>query len=139
VKNRSLKTDDDAETSYTIRGECMEPKYAERQLLKLADHERAAILLLREALGEKYGLRDFRIFGSKARGDALPDSDIDVIAEVEDIVPEELSKVYDLVFDLNLAHECFISLVLFTRREIEEGPMSESPLYRAVAREGVAP
>ncbi len=33
------------------------------------------------ALGERYGIRNIRVFGSFARGDAGPDSDLDFLVE----------------------------------------------------------
>ncbi len=41
------------------------------------------------------------------------------------------------MFKINLEHDCFISVVIFGRREIEEGPLAESPLYRVIEREGI--
>jgi predicted nucleotidyltransferase len=35
------------------------------------------------AIAEKYGARNVRIFGSVARGEARPDSDIDFLVELE--------------------------------------------------------
>lgn len=32
-------------------------------------------------LGERYGIRNIRVFGSFARGDARPDSDLDLLVE----------------------------------------------------------
>lgn len=34
-------------------------------------------------LGKKYGIRNLRVFGSVARGQATPDSDVDFLVEVE--------------------------------------------------------
>jgi predicted nucleotidyltransferase len=34
-------------------------------------------------LAERHGARNVRVFGSTARGDARPDSDIDILVEVE--------------------------------------------------------
>ena len=33
------------------------------------------------ALGERHGVRNIRVFGSFARGDAEPDSDVDLLVE----------------------------------------------------------
>ena len=33
------------------------------------------------ALGERHGVRNIRVFGSFARGDAAPDSDVDLLVE----------------------------------------------------------
>jgi len=37
----------------------------------------------REELAGAYGITSLRVFGSRARGDARPDSDIDVLIEAE--------------------------------------------------------
>ena len=37
----------------------------------------------REELARSYGITSLRVFGSRARGDARPDSDIDVLIEAE--------------------------------------------------------
>jgi predicted nucleotidyltransferase len=103
----------------------------------LLDSERTALAELKRKLEERFELIDFRIFGSKARGDAAPDSDIDVMIEIEDYTPVSESEIDDIVFKVNLEHDCFISVVIFGRREIEEGPLGESPLYRVIEREGV--
>lgn len=105
--------------------------------IELPDNERAALSELKRKLGERFELLDFCIFGSKARGEAVPDSDIDVMIEIEDYNPVSESEIDDIVFKINLEHDCFISVVIFGRREIEEGPLGESPLYRVIEREGV--
>ena len=107
------------------------------QNLKLNQNEEQAIIKLNKALRAKYRNIDFYVYGSKARGDATPESDIDVMIELEEYTPEIESAIDDLVFDINLAHDCFISTVMFSKKELEEGPLGESPLYKAIAREGV--
>lgn len=48
-------------------------------LQRLLRSNREAIL----ALAQRYGARNVRIFGSAARGDDHPDSDIDVLVDLE--------------------------------------------------------
>lgn len=105
--------------------------------IALSGSERAALSELKRKLEERFELLDFRIFGSKARGEAAPDSDIDVMIEIEDYNPVSESEIDDIVFKINLEHDCLISVVIFGRREIEEGPLGESPLYRVIEREGI--
>ena len=45
--------------------------------------------------------------------------------------------VIDAVFDINLQYNVFISAVLFSRKELEEGPMSASSLIRSIERDGM--
>lgn len=103
----------------------------------LSENEAAAISKLKKAIEDRFHLIDFRIFGSKARGEAVSESDIDVMIEIEDYNPVTESVIDDLVFKINLEHDCFISTVIFGRRELEEGPLGESPLYRVIEREGI--
>ena len=105
--------------------------------IALSGSERAALSELKRKLEERFELLDVRIFGSKARGEAAPDSDIDVMIEIEDYNPVSESEIDDIVFKINLEHDCLISVVIFGRREIEEGPLGESPLYRVIEREGI--
>jgi len=103
----------------------------------LNENEEKAVLRLKAVLKEKIKLIDFRLFGSRARGDASPDSDIDIMIEVEEYTPAIESLIDDIVFETNLAYDCFISTVIFSKKELEEGPLDESPLYKAIEKEGV--
>ncbi len=103
----------------------------------LSENERAALSKLKKALEGRFELIDFRIYGSKARGEASPESDIDVMIEIEDYNPVAESEIDDVVFKINLEFDCFISTVIFSRKELEEGPLGESPLYRVIEREGI--
>jgi uncharacterized protein len=52
-----------------------------------SENERAALSKLKKALEVRFNLAGFRVFGSKARGEATPKSDIDVMIEIEDYNP----------------------------------------------------
>lgn len=103
----------------------------------LNEKEEEAVLRLKAVLEEKIKLVDFRLFGSRAKGDASSASDIDIMIEVEEYTPATESLIDDIVFDTNLAYDCFISTVIFSKKELEEGPLDESPLYKAIEKEGI--
>jgi len=105
--------------------------------IKLTNNERAAVLRFKEALTAKYNILDFCIFGSKARGDDSPESDIDIMIEIEDYRPEIANEIRNLAFEINLDYDCFITTTIFSKKELEEGPLSESPLYKIIEMEGV--
>jgi len=105
--------------------------------IKLSKNERAAVLRFKEVLKEKYSILDFCIFGSKARGDASPESDIDIMIEIEDYRPDIESEIRNLAFEINLEYDCLITTTIFSRKELEEGPLSESPLYKTIEMEGM--
>ncbi|MEI7671808.1 MAG: nucleotidyltransferase family protein [Syntrophales bacterium] len=103
----------------------------------LKPYELQSLNDLKQSLHLDFQLIDLRLYGSKARGTADADSDIDVMIELEELPPTLYEKVFDLIFDVNLRHGVFISAVLFGRKELEDGPMSASPLFKAIEREGV--
>jgi predicted nucleotidyltransferase len=99
--------------------------------------EKTALDELKRALRERYGVTSVVVYGSKARGDDSPDSDIDVMIVLDDYTPQIEAVVDEMVYEINLAHDCLISVVIFGRRELEEGPLGESPLYKRILAEGV--
>jgi predicted nucleotidyltransferase len=103
----------------------------------LKPYELQSLKDLKQLLNLNFQLIDLRLYGSKAMGTADADSDIDVMIELEELPSTLYDKVFDLVFDVNLRHGVFISAVLFGRNELEDGPMSASPLYKTIEREGV--
>jgi len=66
----------------------------------LRPHIRCLQGQLREAFGER--LRDVRLFGSYARGEATEDSDVDVLVLVDDLAPSEAAKVSDIATRVTL-------------------------------------
>ena len=100
-------------------------------------NEEQAVSKLRETLQNKFNLVDCYVFGSKARGDSSPDSDIDMMIEVEKYSPQIEATIDDLIFEINLAHDCLISIIIFSTKELEEGPLGESPIYKVIKTEGI--
>ena len=101
--------------------------------------ELSAILReLRRGMEELYGDRLERLvlFGSRARGDADPDSDIDVLVVLKgEAKPgEEISMTGYLRSDLSLKYDTLISCVYLSSERYATG---HSPLLQNVRREGV--
>ena len=105
--------------------------------MKLAKYEERALKVLRKHLFEKYPIVAFRLFGSKARGEGRADSDLDGIITIPVNDPVIVADIDDIIYRINLDHDVFISAMIFGRDEIEEGPMSESPIYKIIQKEGV--
>lgn len=106
--------------------------------MALTKTEKNAVRIFKELLADRYPLLDARIFGSKIRGDDTAQSDIDLMIELAEVTPEIESEIYDMAFDVNLENDCFISVVIFSKNEIETGPMSQSPIYKTIMKEGVS-
>jgi len=80
---------------------------------------------------------DLRVFGSRARGDATPDSDLDVFVELEACTPELRQRISEIAWEVGFEMERVISTVVTTRAELELGAMGANPLVLNVAREGI--
>jgi len=95
---------------------------------------------LKERLSESYGerLHAVVLFSSEARGDARPDSDIDVMAVLKTLAGDygdELERGLAAVYPVALRISRRVSMKPLARDEYEQG---ESPLLREVRRSGVA-
>lgn len=93
---------------------------------------------LRQRLERLYGPRlvGLLLYGSQARGDADPGSDIDVLVVLQGPVEpcEEIDRTIDDVAALSLEHDVGIACVFVSEEEYKVGG---SPLLLNVRREGV--
>ena len=105
--------------------------------MKLAKNEEIALEELRGKLFAKYPIIDIRLYGSKARGEGREDSDLDVMIEIPDYDRAMVAEIDDIIYRINLEHDVFISALIFGKDELEEGPMSEAPIYKVIQREGI--
>jgi predicted nucleotidyltransferase len=94
---------------------------------------------LRGKLEELYGPRLVRLvlFGSHARGDAEPGSDIDVLVVLRgDVNPgEEIRRTGGIITELSLANDVVISCLFMDEFRFKH---RNGPLLRNIRREGIA-
>jgi len=103
----------------------------------LKNSELQILYKFKERVGEKMPLHNIVLFGSRARGDGTEESDLDVMIVTDENTPQIRADLYDLTFEFDLEYAIHISPAIFSRKELEEGPLSESPLYKAIQREGI--
>jgi predicted nucleotidyltransferase len=77
-----------------------------------------------------------KLFGSHARGEATPHSDLDVLVLVEQASPDLKNQVLDLAFEVNLAHDVYISPRVIARRIFEDPVWRSTSFIRALEAEG---
>jgi len=80
---------------------------------------------------------DFRLFGSRARGDADDYSDMDIFMEFETVDRELRSRVKNAAWEMTMESGIVVTTLLFSRHEIEESPLRSSPIIRVIMEEGV--
>lgn len=105
--------------------------------MPILPNEKKALNDLKTKLIKNYKVLDLRLYGSKAKGIDVSDSDIDVMIILEDYTSSIESEIDDLIFDINLKYNCFITALFFSHKELEVGPLSESPIYKKIQKEGI--
>lgn len=77
------------------------------------------------------------LFGSRARGDARPDSDWDVLVLLEGkVTAAREQKIYSLLSKVELATEQVLSIIIY-QKDYWQQVLKDSPLYNNVSREGL--
>jgi predicted nucleotidyltransferase len=104
----------------------------------LTEKEKQAVKELIDELKKLYGdnLSRVILYGSKARGDATEDSDIDIMIVLKDVKDKskELEKVIKLTTEIDFRYETLISITLQSE---EEYLKKRSPLLLNVRKEGI--
>jgi uncharacterized protein (UPF0332 family)/predicted nucleotidyltransferase len=102
------------------------------------DELRAVEEFKRRLLAELPGqVKDIILFGSKARGDAHPGSDIDLLVIVDRKTPEVDHVLSEITADILLEKRIDVSALDFTSDQIAELAAIGTPFIRNVADEGI--
>lgn len=100
----------------------------------------AAIQKLRDKLTETFGSEvEVYLFGSVARGTYEAASDIDLLV----LVPFEPTnmieeQIFDLAFDIELQCNVVFGIIVYSKQFWHSGISQVMPLFKNIAREGVA-
>ena len=77
------------------------------------------------------------VFGSRARGEAQPDSDLDVLVLIEHITPALRKTISHCAWEVGFEAGVLIQTVVMSREEAEHGPEQSSLLMLAIREEGI--
>ena len=77
-------------------------------------------------------------FGSRARGEAAPDSDLDICVVLPAVTPELRRRIRLLAWQIGFDEERLVATVIVPENEFEHGPLSATSLVRNIHTEGVA-
>jgi len=108
-------------------------------LSHLTANEQAAITRYAAAIRERFPQRilSLTLFGSKARGDADSESDIDLLVLVDKEDRRFRSELWRIASDLSLEYNIVLSVRVFAETRWAETQRIRPPLYRAVLADGV--
>jgi predicted nucleotidyltransferase len=80
---------------------------------------------------------DLKLFGSKATGRDVEDSDIDVLVVVDHKTPELEDQILDIAFDVNVAHDLYISPRVIGKAILDDPVWQMTAFLRHIVAEGV--
>jgi len=113
-------------------------RHLDEQKRILESHVKQIALVCRDAIRAKYPTARIVLYGSYARGQAGPESDLDLLVLLdEDVTPEKKRIIRDMLYDIGLAEDFVISVII---RSVEKwnSPISQAMLlYRIIQQEGI--
>lgn len=80
---------------------------------------------------------DFKVFGSRARGDSEQYSDLDVFIEVAYLNKTIKDRILEVVWEVSYYNNLVIAPLIYTKEEIENSPLRSSPIVKNIAKEGI--
>lgn len=106
----------------------------------LSEDEQKAIKAFKYRLLDKYPkeIKDLRLFGSKARGDSHPESDIDLLIIVERRTEEIDDFIIELVCDVLNEFGVYLETVTYEKNSFESDLRMQYPFLLNVDRESIA-
>ncbi len=109
-------------------------------MLQLTSDEHAWLDAYRQELNEQYpgAVNRMVIYGSKARGEAHPDSDVDVLLIVKNDAGHLKRPMRRIGYELAATSDAVPSILSYTQDEWETRKESGSPFQQAVERDAVS-
>ena len=107
--------------------------------MQLTVEEQAWLDAYRKALAEEFPdlVEEIVIFGSKARGDAKPGSDLDVLLVIRGTDRRLKDAVRRSAYLLSVGTDVVPSMMVLTREEWSLLRKREAPFWQTVTRDGV--
>lgn len=98
-----------------------------------------AIQEFKSALMSKFGsdVALIQLFGSRARGDARQDSDMDILVVLKEPQEDQISFIYDTAMRLSGEHGTYLSVKIFSKKEFEYYKSIPTMFISNVLREGI--
>jgi len=89
-------------------------------------------------VSQKAKVHEIRIFGSRARGDATEQSDMDVLVVVDRLDHAIEKHISDCAWEAGFAYDIVLVPVVVTTETLKNSPLRESAFVKNVYREGKA-
>ena len=103
----------------------------------MLEKELKIVETFKQLVTRRVKVHEVRVFGSRARGDAAEDSDLDVLVVVDQLDHATEKYISDCAWEAGFPADIVIMPVAITLDNLENSPLRESVFIRTVYREGV--
>jgi predicted nucleotidyltransferase len=104
-------------------------------MLQIRDAQ--VVQLLKQRIQAITEIKQMIVFGSRARGDATEESDLDVFIELSELTPALRREIYLIAWEIGFDHGMVISTFLTTTPLLVDSPLSANPILHVIETEGV--
>src|SRR3989338_3200787 len=88
-------------------------------------------------VSQRVKVHEVKVFGSRARGDASPESDLDVLVVVDYLDHEAEKYISDCAWEAGFPEDIVVMPIAITLDALKNSPIRESVFIKNVYAEGV--
>jgi uncharacterized protein len=104
----------------------------------LTASEKNALEEIKRRVSDLFPIRSYIIFGSKARGDAEQDSDVDLLLITgRELTHRERHQISDILTGINLAYDTLFSFIAVDDARWNSNLYRFYPIHENIGREGI--
>ncbi|MEE9164976.1 MAG: nucleotidyltransferase domain-containing protein [Nitrospinota bacterium] len=92
----------------------------------------------KKLVAKKIKVHELKVFGSRARGDAVTESDLDLLIVVDHLDHSIEKYISDCAWEAGFPEDVVVMPVAISIDALKNGPISESFFIKSIYREGIA-
>lgn len=97
-----------------------------------------ALIEVRDRIRDNYPDAEVILYGSFARGQADPESDVDVLVLLgKDVNADEKKKIHDQIYDVGLENDIVFSSLITSKNTWNQETNKFVPFYQNVIKDGI--